>query len=385
MALTLTAATAFSTAPPAAVSSAAQRTAQHTAAPATPVVAQGAARSSFQAAAARQVVPAQKKGVVATAAQKSPPTTLGVSAGTPFVLGYYLPGSGSATSLAANYADISAIAPLWFGIHADGSVQHRSGGNLASIVQEAHNLGRKVYVLVTNMAQDRILVNASLRQTAVHNLVATVLQNHLDGVNIDFESIDGTDAQGLVDFVSAVHAALAPHGVLTTVAVGPRTSSQLPVGDQSDAYDYAALGRVSDYVVLMTYDEHCPPGGAGPIAALPWVRNVVNYALTQMPAQKILLGIAAYGYDWSQPGTPTVTARAAIAQINAGGVQVGWSSTAAEPYYTSGAHDVWFEDSYSAAPKFRLVKADHLGGIALWYLGAEDSLFWQTVRSDLLN
>ncbi len=303
----------------------------------------------------------------------------------PFVLGYYLPGSGSAASLSSHYADISAIAPLWFGIHADGSVQHRSGGNLATIVDQAHSLGRKVFVLVTNMAQDRILVNPGLRQTAVQNLVNTVLQNHLDGVNIDFESIDGTDAQGLVDFVSAVHAQLAPHGILTTVAVGPRTSSQLPVGDQSDAYDYAALGRVSDYVVLMTYDEHCPPGGAGPIAALPWVTNVVNYARTQMPASKILLGIAAYGYDWSQPGTPTVTASQAISQINAGGVQLGWSNTAEEPYYTSGSHDVWFEDSYSAAPKFSLVRQDHLGGIALWYLGAEDSQFWPTVQADLFK
>ncbi len=303
----------------------------------------------------------------------------------PFVLGYYLPGSGSAESFGAHYAEIDAIAPLWFGIHADGSVQHRSGGSLATIVDLAHSHGRKVFVLVTNMAQDRILVNATLRQTAVRNLVSAVLANHLDGVNIDFESIDGSDAQGLVDFVSAVHRLLAPHGLLTTVAVGPRSSTQLAISDESDAYNYAALGRVADYVVLMTYDEHCPPGGAGPIAGLPWTKNVVNYAVSQMPPSKILLGIAAYGYDWSQPGTPTVTASQAISQIDAGGVQLGWSQTAEEPYYTSGSHDVWFEDSYSAAPKFRLVTNDHLGGIALWYLGAEDSQFWPTVQADLLK
>lgn len=303
----------------------------------------------------------------------------------PFVLGYYLPASGSQQDLESHYSDMNAIAPLWFGIHADGTVQHRSGGSLATIVNLAHHLGRKVFVLVTNMGQDRILVNPTLRQTAVRNLVSTVLTNHLDGVNIDFESIDGTDAQGLVDFVSAVHAQLAPHGILTTVAVGPRTQSQLPSGDESDAYSYAALGRVSDYIVLMTYDEHCPPGGAGPIAGLPWVESVVHYAVSQIPASKILLGIAAYGYDWSQPGIPTVTASQAISQIDAGNVHLGWSSTAEEPYYTSGSHDVWFEDSYSAAPKFALVKNQHLGGIALWYMGSEDSQFWTTVQSKLLN
>jgi len=351
------------------------------------VLGASAAATALQPVATRAATKTAARHTVAAAAQSKAVqvATATAAAPKPFVLGYYLPGSGSLQSLEANYKDINAIAPLWFGIHADGSVQHNSGGNLAAIVNAAHSLGRKVYILVTNMAQDRILVNASVRATAVHNLVNAVLQNHLDGVNIDFESIDGTDAQGLVDFVSAVHQALAPHGIATSVAVGPRTSSQLPVGDQSDAYSYAALGKVSDYVVLMTYDEHCPPGGAGPIAGLPWVKNVVKYAESQMPASKILLGIAAYGYDWSQAGTPTVTASQAIAQIDAGNVNLGWSQAQAEPYYTSGSHDVWFEDSYSAAPKFTLVRNQHLGGIALWYLGAEDSQFWPTVQSDLLN
>ena len=303
----------------------------------------------------------------------------------PFVLAYYLPGSGSQASLRRNYRDIGAIAPLWFGIHSDGSVQHRSGGSLAAIVNLAHRLGRKVYVLVTNMAQDRILIDPTVRRTAVRNLVQAVLANHLDGANIDFENIDGSDAQGLVDFVSAVHAQLAPHHIVTSVAVGPRGSSNLPLADQSDAYNYAALGRVSDYVVLMTYDEHSPPGGAGPIAALPWVRSVVNYAVSQIPASKVLLGIAAYGYDWSQPGIPTVTAAQAISEIDRGGVRLGWSNTAGEPYYTSRMHDVWFEDSYSAALKFGVVRSLHLGGIALWYLGAEDSSFWPAVQQDLFK
>lgn len=340
----------------------------------------GAARVAASPATAPKTAAASTNGTT-SASQATTAATLAPAK--PFVLGYYLPGSGSAESFGAHYTEIDAIAPLWFGIHADGSVQHRSGGSLATIVNLAHSHGRKVFVLVTNMAQDRILVNATLRQTAVRNLVSAVLANHLDGVNIDFESIDGTDAQGLVDFVSAVHRLLAPHGLLTTVAVGPRSSTQLPISDESDAYNYAALGRAADYVVLMTYDEHCPPGGAGPIAGLPWTKSVVNYAVSQMPASKILLGIAAYGYDWSQPGTPTVTASQAISRIDAGGVQLGWSQTAEEPYYTSGSHDVWFEDSYSAAPKFRLVTNDHLGGIALWYLGAEDSQFWPTVQADL--
>lgn len=302
-----------------------------------------------------------------------------------FILGYYLtwPGSGSRASFAAHYRDLSAIAPLWYSIHADASVHPRGQGDVQSLVAQAHRLGRRVLALVTNDGQDRILVSPTRRALAVRNLVDAVLADHVDGVNIDFENIDGTAAQGLVDFVAAVHARLAPLGRLTTVAVGPREQSALPIADQSAAYSYAALGRVSDYVVLMTYDQHGPGTSAGPIAAIGWVQAVARYALSQIPARSILLGVAAYGYDFAQPGTPTVTAQQAVSALPAGGARLVWDASADEPHYTAPQHDVWFEDSYSARFKLRLVRRLGLGGIALWYLGAEDGRFWSTLESTL--
>lgn len=301
------------------------------------------------------------------------------------MLGYYLewPGSGSSASFAAHYRDLSAIAPLWYSLHADATVHQRSRADVAALVARAHALGRRVLALVTNDGQDRILLSPALRARAVQNLVGTVLASHVDGVNIDFENMDGTAAQGLVDFVAAVRARLAPLGRLTTVAVGPREQGALPLADQSDAYSYAALGRAADFVVLMTYDQHGPGSSAGPVAAIGWVRSVARYALSQIPARKILLGVAAYGYDFGQPGTPTVTAQQAIAALPAGASGLVWDASADEPHYIAPGRDLWFEDSYSARFKFQLVRQLGLRGIALWYLGAEDGRFWTTLRSSL--
>jgi len=73
------------------------------------------------------------------------------------------------------------------------------------------------------------------------------------------------------------------------------------MGDQQDnwssAFDYAAIGKYADWVQIMTYDEHWSGGTPGPIASLPWVENVIKYAITVIPKEKILLGVAAYGYD----------------------------------------------------------------------------------------
>ena len=37
------------------------------------------------------------------------------------------------------------------------------------------------------------------------------------------------------------------------------------------------------------------------VAPLPNVRQVVEYALTEIPASKIWLGVPLYGYDWPLP------------------------------------------------------------------------------------
>ena len=285
-----------------------------------------------------------------------------------FVLGYYVEwqGSGSAQDFAAHASQLSAIAPLWFSLHSDGSLHLRGLGDIAAVTAQAHAAGKKVLALVTNDGQGAILVNPSLRSLAVRNLVQAVMADHLDGVNIDFESIDGSDAQGLDAFVADVAARLRPLGLLTTVAVGPRASTNIPVGDPSDAYDYAALGQSADYVVLMTYDEHGPGTAPGPVAGIGFVTNVVNYALREMPARKILLGVAGYGYDFAQPGTPTVTAKDILASPPG---PLGWDPVAQEALIVSPGHDIWLEDSRADGVRFALAKQDGLGGVALWYRG----------------
>ena len=43
------------------------------------------------------------------------------------------------------------------------------------------------------------------------------------------------------------------------------------------------------------------------VAPLDKVRQVVEYALSQIPAEKLILGIPNYGYDWQLPYERGVT------------------------------------------------------------------------------
>lgn len=114
------------------------------------------------------------------------------------------------------------------------------------------------------------------------------------------------------------------------------------------------------------------------VAPLNKVRQVVEYALTKIPAAKIHLGIPNYGYDWTLPFVQGVSKATTIGNVQAvqiaiaQGVPIQFDETAQSPYfnYTSEGmfHEVWFEDVRSLSAKFGLVKEYGLRGMGYWQI-----------------
>ncbi len=324
-----------------------------------------------------------------TPSQGSTATTPPPATANETVLGYWVQRGSSPSDYAANARDITEIGPLWYSVRTDGSVKQWWPSVVPSVVAEVHRNGGKVIALINNMGgSGTVLASASTRLAAVNNLVAIAQANHLDGFNIDFEGITGYSAQGLVAFMSELHSRLAPLGLETTIAVGPRASTNIPAGSLSAAYDYGALAPYVDQMVIMTYDMHGIGTAAGPVSSAPWAAGIVRYALNQgVPAHKILLGIADYGYNWSSQGTTSISDSAALRLAASVGAQVTLDPTSGEDHFTYVSqgvrHQVWFEDARSLPSKIAIVSADHLGGVALWVLGGEDTGYFPTLQKDL--
>lgn len=308
--------------------------------------------------------------------------------GQSMVLGYYTqysPASvGSQDSLAAHTHLISAIAPLWYSLPADAHL-HTLGYNHSRIRTWCAQHSVAVYPLVINGGgNDQILNNPALRTQAIHDLVRLTLRDGYPGLNIDFEQLSNADETGLDAFIADLSHALHQYGRSVIVAVGPRTRNN----NRYHVYNYQSLGQSADKVVLMTYDYHDNTSSAGPVAPIGWVRQVVGYALSKMPANKILVGLAAYGYNWSTSGAFEIHDNQAVAEAQAAGVPVVWDAAAGEPTFSyrdnhGVSHQVWFENGYSDALKLALVNQDHLGGVAIWRLGDEDAHLWTAIAQTL--
>jgi len=209
----------------------------------------------------------------------------------------------------------------------------------------------------------------------------------LAGIDIDVENVPGDLRPYYTALVEEAAAALKPNGVQLTVSVPAKVWNDT-TSNWGGAFDYAALGRAADQVAIMAYDEHTYGLVPGPVASLPWVERVVAYATTQIPAEKILLGIPAYGYDWVA-GTRVVarglSTGGAYNLAAQHGAAVQWDDAAQVPFfaYTQDgvAHVVYFENGRSTAAKLDVVTRYGLGGIAIWRLGLNEAAIWDEIAA----
>jgi spore germination protein YaaH len=224
-----------------------------------------------------------------------------------------------------------------------------------------------------------VIRDPTLRSTHVRNIVDLVTREGYDGIDIDYESLTDDDRKPLVTFLTELSAALHEHHKLLTISVQPK-DSDAGDGPHNRAQDYAAIGKVVDRVNLMAYDYSDSSADPGPVAPLNWVDDVLAYATTQIPPEKVVLGNVLLGYDWGRGEGETVTWEQATDLADEHGADIEWDNDSQSPWFrfnsADGPHEVWFENAESTAQKLDLVNKYGLGGTFFWRLGGEDPDTW---------
>ena len=224
----------------------------------------------------------------------------------------------------------------------------------------------------------------------IQNLLITMSEKGYQGVDIDFEYILAEDRDAFTEFVRQVAAAMRENGYHTSVALAPKTSSDQP-GLLYAGKDYRSLGEAADHVLLMTYEWGYTYGPPMAVAPINKVRRVVEYAVTEIPPEKIDLGIPNYGYDWPLPYERGVTKATTLGNIQAvriaveQGAEIRFDNVAESPYFnyvSEGVeHEVWFEDVRSLQAKFNLIREYGLRGCGYWQIMQWFRANWLLLRS----
>lgn len=292
---------------------------------------------------------------------------------------------------------LTYLAPFSFRIKRDGTLEAPPLNNFPAIAR-ANNA--TLMMVVTNLEEGQfsaelgriILTNTEVQNRLLDNILATARQYNFRDIHFDMEFLPPELRENYNSFLRKAKGRLSAEGLLMSTALAPKTSAT-QVGPWYEAHDYRAHGEIVDFVVLMTYEwgySGGPPMAVSPIGP---VRNVIEYALTEMPASKIMMGQNLYGYDWTLPYVPggqyarAVSPQRAIEIAAENNVPIRYDTRAQAPTfnYTDNEgrrHEVWFEDARSIQAKFNLVKELGLRGVSYWKLGLSFPQNWLLVEEN---
>jgi cellulose synthase/poly-beta-1,6-N-acetylglucosamine synthase-like glycosyltransferase/spore germination protein YaaH/peptidoglycan/xylan/chitin deacetylase (PgdA/CDA1 family) len=292
----------------------------------------------------------------------------------------------SLASLQLHYKDLDLLIPeALHAYKADGSVDIEPDPKLQQWLQSSgvelpmmpmvNNYDGKTWN-VKDLAQ--MLAHPEAREKLSKALADYAVKNHQAGVVLDFELIEPATQPDFSKFIHDLGAAM--HGANLKLMVA------LPAADWS--YDYKYIASQADAVILMNYDLHYPTSDPGPIASQDWFERNIENILKIVPADKIVMGIANYGYDWPaktkavpHPVAAGVTFQQAIITAVESQSDVTFDPETLNPLHSyadeqNQVHTVWMLDGVTAYNQLRAAERQGVRGTALWRLGMEDPSLW---------
>ena len=281
---------------------------------------------------------------------------------------------------------LSALSVFSYGFTPEGELIYPAV-NDEWMINEARNQGVSPILTLTpldaggnfsNVLIHNMLLNEAAIDNLINNLLTTIVERGFAGVDVDFEYIFAEDRDRFTTFVARLTDTLNQYGYEVSVALAPKTSTDQP-GLLYEGKDYAGLGAAANHVLLMTYEWGYTYSEPRAVAPVNLVRRVIEYGLTQIPSDKIDMGIPNYGYDWPLPYEKGVTKARTIGNIEAVriaadyGAVIMYDEVAKTPYYNyvdneGISHEVWFEDVRSIEAKLGLIEEYNLRGAGYWQI-----------------
>lgn len=222
-----------------------------------------------------------------------------------------------------------------------------------------------------------LLTDISFQNRVIAGMLEQITMKGAAGMDIDIEYIPPEYRIKYAEFVSNAASQLHAYGYVLNIDLAPKTSSEQS-GTLYEAHDYRLLGAAADMCFLMTYEWGYQFGPPLAIAPLPNVSRVLDYALTEIPQEKIYLGMPNYAYDWPLPFVQGETSAQVIGNLTAAERAAMFNVPIEfDPYYQSpffsyngfnGERIVWFEDVRSMKGKYDLISATGIVGGGYWNL-----------------
>jgi cellulose synthase/poly-beta-1,6-N-acetylglucosamine synthase-like glycosyltransferase/spore germination protein YaaH/peptidoglycan/xylan/chitin deacetylase (PgdA/CDA1 family) len=302
----------------------------------------------------------------------------------------------SLPDLKKNADKINTIFPEWFFID---TVTHRLQIRIDSaglVLMQQKKL--RIMPMLTNFNSSKndfdgkllhkILKDTIARNKFIQQVSDTLSFYHLNGINIDFEELQEKTNEPLTSFQKKLFETLHAKNLLVSMDVEPMNND----------YDYKKLSDYNDYIILMAYDEYNGSTGPGPISGQKWIEDAVSWTADKIDPSKIIVGVAGFGYSWSDGKLDELplTYNDAINKAKTINAKIIYDDDTYNLHYNYATentedsedvinHEVWFTDAATTFNILRFSDEFPTAGTALWRLGSEDQRIWKFYNRSLSN
>ncbi len=340
--------------------------------------------------------------------------------------------TGGASSTLPNLSSITQISPFSFELQTDGTLKNALKIEEApwpDLIAQAKKKGIKIYPSILSYPhndkekQIQYLLLAQKAKRIAHEkaIVALVKKYKFDGIDIDYEAKIAETKPYFSAFLTELGKLLHASNKKLICTVEARTPPESRYATTSTqvlskveyANDYKVIGKVCDQVRIMTYDQLNDDASLvqdnsaylyRPVSDITWVKKVLTLALEDIPAKKILVGVATYGYKYEIiSGTATSTRYIRIGSMNfiyadqlaksigitptrntAGELSFNYATTTDYSGQSLGGwkqYMVWYSDAQAIADKIKIAKLYKLGGVAIFKIdGSQDENIWKVIK-----
>lgn len=290
------------------------------------------------------------------------------------------------TTLGDKIDCVNVVMPTWYAVSdSDGSVEINYS---KEYYNKAKEYGYDIWPIITNgidnpdlntkQVTSQIMRDEQKRENLIRNIIDIINTNELDGINIDFESMDAEDKYLYTQFLRELYPMV------------KKTGAKLSVDIYFTNYiDRMGVGKACDYVILMGYDQRGNwSNEAGSISEISWVEKNVASLIndSKIPSNKIILGVPFYTRLWKEESDGTLTtntysmnnSQEFLSKYN---LTPSMDNISGQNYVAielgNTMYKLWIEDVQSMEKRANTVLEYELAGISAWQKGFETEDIWQ--------
>lgn len=291
-------------------------------------------------------------------------------------------------TIANNPSSLNSISPSIYALNADGTIKLKStlNQNLVNIAGQNNIEFIPSISNSDNGSLSSILNNPSLLNKNIDTIVYETLTKNYDGFDIDYEAIKAADKDAFTNYIKLLSEKLHTNNKKLTIAILWKAEPAEIIDEFSEsrkAQDWGEIGKYVDEFRIMAYDYTHSYNTQGPVAPSHWIEEIIKYALSKVPKEKIILGLPLYAYEW----TEGKEGAKALLWEDIYNLKTKYPDSIISEelikgekklIYNSGSSRqvIWYQDAEITKLRAELANSYSIDKIIFWRLGGEDPEIW---------